>query len=38
MQIMREERGRHFDPRCVNALLQDWDSVLAVRERFQDEP
>lgn len=36
--FLEEGSGRHFDPRCVNALLQDWESVLAVRERFQDEP
>lgn len=29
--------GQHFDPRCVDAFLRDWQSVLAIRERFRDD-
>ena len=28
----------HFDPRCVDALLQRWDDVQEIRARFRDEP
>ncbi|MCG2586416.1 HD domain-containing phosphohydrolase [Massilia sp. TS11] len=31
-----DNRGSHFDPVCVDALLARWDEVLAVRARFQD--
>jgi putative two-component system response regulator len=31
-----EQRGRHFDPRCVDAFLAAWDDVLAIRARFPD--
>lgn len=34
---VREGRGGHFDPACVDAFFQDWEAVLAVRERYQDE-
>jgi putative two-component system response regulator len=29
-------RGSHFDPRCVDALLDAWDDVPAIRQRFPD--
>jgi len=37
VEFMRAERGRHFDPRCVDAFLHDFDEVLAIRERYRDE-
>lgn len=33
--FLREQRGRHFDPACVDALLGAWDQVLTVRARFK---
>ena len=33
---LRANRGSHFDPRCVDAFLNAWPEVLAIRERFQD--
>lgn len=35
--LLREGRGAHFDPRCVDALLDQWPQVLAIRERYRDE-
>lgn len=35
---LREGRGRHFDPCCVDAFLAAWPQVLAIRARFQDDP
>lgn len=32
-----EQRGRHFDPQCVDALLNAWDEVQHIRARFLDE-
>jgi putative two-component system response regulator len=35
--FLRDGAGAHFDPRCVEAFLQDWHEVLAIKERFRDE-
>lgn len=35
--FLREGRGLHFDPTCVDAFLARWDEVLAIKARFQDE-
>lgn len=37
LDFLREGRGRHFDPRCVDAFLGALDQVQAIRQRFQDE-
>ncbi len=37
VEFMQAGRGAHFDPQCVDAFLQDWPSVMAIRERYQDE-
>lgn len=36
VEHMRRLSGEHFDPRCVEAFLDRFDEVLAVRERFVD--
>ena len=35
--FLKEGRGKHFDPACVDAFLSSWDAVLEVRARFQDD-
>lgn len=35
---LRAQRGLHFDPQCVDAFLAAWPEVLAIRQRFADEP
>jgi len=37
VELMRTQRGIHFDPQCVDAFLERFDEVLAVRQRFADE-
>jgi response regulator RpfG family c-di-GMP phosphodiesterase len=37
VNFLKEGRGSHFDPRCVDAFLARWNEVLAVRERFRDD-
>jgi putative two-component system response regulator len=32
--IMREERGKHFDPTVLDLFLNSLDEVLAIRERY----
>lgn len=34
--LVRENRGSHFDPRCADAFLAQRDEVLAIRARFRD--
>lgn len=33
---LREGRGAHFDPQCVDAFLGAWPEVLEIQARFQD--
>lgn len=35
--FLQEGRGKHFDPDCVDAFLQDWDTVMRIRTQFADE-
>lgn len=34
---MKEQRGQHFDPACLDAFLSDFDAVLDIRARYRDE-
>jgi response regulator RpfG family c-di-GMP phosphodiesterase len=36
-RFLEDGRGKHFDPMCVEAFLAEWDLVLDIRQRFQDE-
>ncbi len=33
-----DNRGSHFDPDCVDALMRRWSDVLQIRERLDDTP
>lgn len=35
--LLRDGMGCHFDPACVEAFLEDWEAVLAIRNRFVDD-
>ncbi len=35
---LHDQRGLHFDPQCVDVFLAAWPEVLAIRQRFADEP
>jgi putative two-component system response regulator len=37
-QFLIDGMGKHFDPQCVQAMLQSWEEVLAIRERFKEAP
>lgn len=37
LAFLREGRGHHFDPACVDAFLDSLDDVLRIRELFSDE-
>ncbi|BAL25289.1 HD domain-containing phosphohydrolase [Azoarcus sp. KH32C] len=34
---LRENRGKHFDPSCVDAFLALWERVIEINRRFRDE-
>ncbi|QWT45182.1 HD domain-containing phosphohydrolase [Azospira inquinata] len=36
--LLKEGAGSHFDPRCVNAFLDDWGAVLTIRDQYGDRP
>lgn len=36
-EFLLEHSGTHFDSKCVEAFMQAWPEVLAIRERYQDE-
>ena len=35
--FLREGRGTHFDPDCVDAFLRSWKEVVEVRKQFLDK-
>ncbi len=36
-QMLREGKGTHFDPACVEAFFTDFDQVMSIKNRFLDE-
>ena len=37
LQILRDGRGRHFDPRVVDAFFESLDDILAIQAKYKDE-
>lgn len=35
--MLENNRGRHFDPVCVDAFLSRWDDIVAIRQRIFDD-
>ena len=36
VEHMRSQRGKHFDPRCVDAFFSDMGKIEAIRSQFHD--
>jgi putative two-component system response regulator len=36
IDFIQSGSGQHFDPQCVDAFFQHWDSVLVIRRQYQD--
>ncbi len=36
LDLLREERGKHFDPRTIDIFFSELDAFLAVRDAYQD--
>jgi putative two-component system response regulator len=34
---IKASSGTHFDPQCVDAFFGNWDAVLEIRHRYQDD-
>jgi putative two-component system response regulator len=37
LALLRDGRGSHFDPRCVDAFFASLDEALAIHDRFKDD-
>ncbi len=35
-EFLLAHRGSHFDPVCVDAMIEGWDEVMSIRDRFVD--
>lgn len=35
--FLEENRGKHFDPVCLDAFFKDWDNILAIRNQFNED-
>ncbi len=38
LKIIREESGRQFDPEVVQAFLEVHDTIVAIKEKYQEDP
>jgi len=36
LEQMRRERGKHFDPDCIDVMLRRIDAILAIQSKFAD--
>jgi response regulator RpfG family c-di-GMP phosphodiesterase len=36
LRILREERGRQFDPTIVDVFLECFDQILAIQTKYGD--
>jgi putative two-component system response regulator len=37
LQLLRDGRGTHFDPRVVDAFFESLNDILAIQEKYKDE-
>ncbi len=38
LALIREQRGKHFDPQLVDLFLKNLDTFIAIRDQYRDEP
>lgn len=38
IEFLKEQRGIHFDPACIDAFFDSWDEVLEIRNQHQEDP
>ena len=37
LALLRSERGRHFDPACVDVMLRHVDYLVDIEKKYTDE-
>jgi putative two-component system response regulator len=37
LQLLRDGRGKHFDPRVIDVFFECLDEILAIQEKFKDD-
>ena len=37
LKLIKEEKGKHFDPKLVDVFFEKLDTILHVRDKFKDE-
>ena len=37
MELFKEERGKHFDPRLVDLLFENLESIVEIRDKYKDD-
>lgn len=37
LQLVRDGRGKHFDPRVIDAFFESIEDILAVQAKYKDE-
>jgi putative two-component system response regulator len=37
VQFVKDQSGKHFDPKCVDSFFCVWDEVLEIHARYQEE-
>jgi response regulator RpfG family c-di-GMP phosphodiesterase len=37
VDFLHAGKGAHFDPQCVQAFLDAWEDVMAIRERYRED-
>jgi putative two-component system response regulator len=38
LQLLRDGRGKHFDPRVVDVFFECLEDILAIQDKYKDEP
>ena len=37
LQLLRDGKGKHFDPRVIDVFFECWEDILAIQEKYRDE-
>jgi putative two-component system response regulator len=38
LEILRDGKGKHFDPRVIDVFFECWDDIIAIQDKYRDEP
>ncbi|HEY0285263.1 MAG TPA: HD domain-containing phosphohydrolase [Vicinamibacterales bacterium] len=37
LQLLRDGKGKHFDPRVIDVFFECWEDILAIQDKYKDE-